>query len=114
MFLSTLVSAVGVFGCGGRQNSLEKSVFCLLWCPQALDLGAAIDKNWEKGVGFVYFSICAINAMVMSVNEVSSTAFSEGRCGSNLKKAIKKAFKTKADHLCKTLFNVYVITRKTK
>ena len=52
--------------------------------------------------------------MVMAVNEVSSTAFSKGRCGSNLKKAIKKAFKTKADHLCKTLFNVYVITRKTK
>ena len=52
--------------------------------------------------------------MVMAVTEVSSTAFSKGRCGSNLKKAIKKAFKTKADHLCKTLFNVYVITRKTK
>lgn len=38
----------------------------------------------------------------------------EARCGIDLKKATKKAFKTKADHLCKTLFNVYVITRNTK
>ena len=79
-----------------------------------MDLGAGVDKIRQKSPFFVYFSICAINAMVMAVNEVSSTAFSKGRCGSNLKKAIKKAFKTKADHLCKTLFNVYVITRKTK
>ena len=26
------------FGCGGRQNSLEKPVFCLLWWARALDL----------------------------------------------------------------------------
>ena len=27
-----------------RQNSAEKSVFCLLCSPQALDLGAGVDK----------------------------------------------------------------------
>ena len=38
-FCSTLAAAVGGFGVGGRQNSVEKSAFCLLWrghwiCPK--------------------------------------------------------------------------------
>ena len=44
-FCSTLEPARGGFGCGSRQNSLEKSVFCLLCGPRALDLGAGVDKN---------------------------------------------------------------------
>ena len=37
-FCSTLAAAVGGFGVGGRQNSVEKSAFCLLW--------------WLRGTGF--------------------------------------------------------------
>ena len=44
-FCSTLEPARGGFGCGSRQNSLEKSVFCLLCGPRALDLVAGVDKN---------------------------------------------------------------------
>ena len=44
-FLSTLVAAVGGFGCGSRQNSVEKPVFCLLWSPRSAELGAGVDKN---------------------------------------------------------------------
>lgn len=31
-------------GCGGRQNSVGKPVFCLLWGLRVLDLGAGVDK----------------------------------------------------------------------
>ena len=37
-FCSTLVAAVGGFRCGGRQNSVEKPVFCLLWWLRLADL----------------------------------------------------------------------------
>ena len=53
MFLSTFGVAVGGFDCGSRQNSLEKSVFCLLCGPRALDLDAVVDKIRQKGVVFV-------------------------------------------------------------
>ena len=42
---STLGGARGGFRCGSRQNSVGKSVFCLLCGPQRMDLGAGVDKN---------------------------------------------------------------------
>ena len=43
-FCSTLGDARGGFGCGSRQNSVEKPVFCLLWWLRSADLGAGVDK----------------------------------------------------------------------
>ena len=43
-FCSTLGGARGGFGCGSRQNSVEKPVFCLLWRLGLADLGAGVDK----------------------------------------------------------------------
>lgn len=56
-FLSALEPARGGFGCGSRQNSVGKSVFCLLCGPQVLDLDAGVDKIRQKGVVFVYFVV---------------------------------------------------------
>ena len=36
--------AVCGFGCGSRQNSVEKPVFCLLSGPREADLDAGVDK----------------------------------------------------------------------
>ena len=43
-FCSTLGGARGGFRCGSRQNSVEKSVFCLLLGPREADLDAEVDK----------------------------------------------------------------------
>ena len=47
--MSTLGSAGAGFGLVSRQNSVEKSVFCLLWGPRALDLGAAVEHFFNFG-----------------------------------------------------------------
>ena len=37
------------FGCGGRQNSLEKPVFCLLWGLRSADFDAAVEYFFNFG-----------------------------------------------------------------
>ena len=43
-FCSTFGGARGGCGVGGRQNSVEKPIFCLLWRLRSADLGAGVDK----------------------------------------------------------------------
>lgn len=42
--MSTFGVAVGGFDLVSRQNSVEKSVFCLLWRLRSADLGAGVEK----------------------------------------------------------------------
>ena len=57
MFLSTLRSARGLFGVGGRQKTVILLRFCLLCGPQALDFGAGVDKIRQESPFFVYIVV---------------------------------------------------------
>lgn len=94
-------------------------------------MGAGVGKIRQKGAVFVRTGVRAAIAIVLPVSQswvlseqaIRSVAFDKkvikikkaGRIQSQIDR-LCSAFNLfqASDHLCKTLFNVYVITRKTK